>query len=86
MTSKDPFDNEFGNSLRDSILDKRIKKLQVRVEQLEFDAETIERINQKLDEIERILDKKIQIVDVEGPDDDATLIFLTKDINPIEGV
>lgn len=80
MTSRDPFNNEFGNSLRDSIIEKKLKNLQTRVEQLEFDAETAEQMIQKLLEIEALLDKKLQVVDIEGPENDATLIFLTKEV------
>ena len=80
MTSRDPFNNEFGNSLRDSIIEKKLKNLQTRVEQLEFDAETAEQMIQKLLEIEALLDKKLQVIDIEGPENDATLIFLTKEV------
>lgn len=60
MTSNDPFNNEFGNSLRDSILDKRLKDLKKRVEQLEIDAQTVQELVQRVDEIENILHNHIE--------------------------
>jgi len=88
MSSNNPLNNDFGNSLRDSILEKKLKNLQLRVEQIEIDNEKVEQLLEKLDEFEQILNSKIR--DEVEPNEDGentyTLIFTTENIEPEEGI
>ena len=64
MTSRDPFNNEFGNSLRDSILEKQVKDLRKRVEQLEYDAESVEQLQEEVSKLKRDKQDKILFVEL----------------------
>ena len=81
MTSNNPFNNDFGNSLRDSILEKQVKDLRKRIEQLEIDASIVEQIIDQVNEIERTLhthieDKSIHFtVSVQEQGDENMLVF-----------
>ena len=85
VTSNNPFNNDFGNSLRDSILEKQIKELRQRIEQLEIDASSVEQLIDKVDEIERTLNSHIEDTDihftvsVQEDEDENMLVFA----NPI---
>lgn len=62
--SRDPFNNEFGNSLRDSILEKQVKDLRKRVEQLEYDAESVEQLQEEVSKLKRDKQDKILFVEL----------------------
>lgn len=79
MTSRDPFNNEFGNSLRDSLLEKQVKDLRKRVEQLEFDAESVEQLQEEISKLKRDKQDKILFVEIfseEGILDEESLNVL----------
>lgn len=83
MTSRDPFNNEFGNSLRDSILEKQVKDLKKRVEQLEFDAESVEQLQEEVSKLKRDKQDKIMFVEVftkEGTLDEESLDTLKNNL------
>lgn len=58
MTSNDPFNNEFGNSLRDNILAKKLADLRKRIEHLEIDDVLIHELDRLVNEIIVILNQK----------------------------
>ena len=58
MTSNDPFNNEFGNSLRDNILAKKLENLRKRIEHLEVDEALIHELDRLVNEIIVILNQK----------------------------
>ena len=80
MSSNDPFNNEFGNSLRDSILNKKLKDLQLRVSHLELDEALIHELDRLVNEIIEILNQKERSY-VEHNEDVISETFL--DIEPM---
>ena len=68
MTSNDPFNNEFGNSLRDSILNKKLKDLQIRVSHLEIDEALIHELERLVNELIEVVNQKERTYIVENDD------------------
>jgi len=79
ITSNDPFNNEFGNSLRDNILAKKLRDLQKRIEHLELDEALIHELDRLVNEIIVILNQKERTY-IEPNDDVIYEEFL--DIDP----